>query len=85
MNQMCAASESSSPRSYPWVGLTLLCVSISPSNSLKLPWVLRAPGDHPLLCPLGGRIYLMVVVGFSMGLLHITRIDPQTLPLGSVT
>ena len=35
MNPMCAASESSSPRSYPGVGSTLLCVSVSPSWQSK--------------------------------------------------
>ena len=34
MDQMCAASEFSSPRSYPWVGLNFLCVSVSPFNNL---------------------------------------------------
>ena len=52
MERMCAASESCSPREfYPWVGSTLLRVSVSPSSGLKLPGVLGALHDQPLLCP----------------------------------
>ena len=46
---MCAASESSSPRSYPWVGSALLHGSVSPSNSPELPLtVLRGLDDQDL-------------------------------------
>ena len=50
MDQMYAASDSL--RSYPWVRSTLLQVWVSPSSSLKLPWVLRALGAQPY-CVLG--------------------------------
>ena len=45
MDGMCAASESSSPRSYSWVSLTLLVVLVPPPDSLNLPWVIGALGD----------------------------------------
>ena len=48
VDPMCAASEPSSPGSYPWVMLTLLRVSVSPSNSLKPWWVRRAQDDQSL-------------------------------------
>ena len=55
MDQMYAASDSL--RSYPWVRLTLLQVWVSPSSSLKLPWVLRALGAQPY-CALGQQNFL---------------------------
>lgn len=52
MERMRAASESSSPREfYPWVSSILLRVSVSPPSGLKLPGVLGALHDQPLLCP----------------------------------
>ena len=43
-----AASESSSPGNYTRVGSALSHVLVSPSDSLKLLWVLGALGDQPL-------------------------------------
>lgn len=55
MDRMYAASDSL--RSYPWVCSTLLQVWVSPSSSLKLPWVLRALGAQPY-CVLGEQNFL---------------------------
>ena len=33
--------------------------------------------------PWKSSVYLMVVVGFSVGPLYLTRINPRPLPLGS--
>ena len=62
MDRMCAASDSL--RSYPWVCSTFLQVWVSPSNSLKLLWVLRALGDQPY-CALGEQNFLEDCSGMS--------------------
>ena len=64
------ASESSTPRSYPWSSsLRLLCGSVSPCKSLKPPWALRTP------------VYLSVLpwARKRAGMPHLARTNSPTL------
>lgn len=82
VDHMCAASESSSPRSYPgfsstsftWLGFSLC--------RLKPWWVLRVLDNQFLLCNTArppSTTYIMVVVVSTIELLQILRTDLQTL------
>lgn len=82
MAWMCTVSESSNPQSYPWVCLTLWCLSFPFRQSETTPGSLSTKWS---VChtPWMSSIYLMAVAGFTLGPLPNMRTNPQTRPLGS--